>query len=62
MKVGDLVRNIHTVLGGSADDRGVIVEKGNRNDWIVRVVWHNTTEIYQTWMDCSDLEVVSEGR
>ena len=62
MKVGDLVRNIHTMIGGLADDRGVIVEKGSRNDWIVRVVWHNSTEVYQTWMDCSDLEVVSESR
>ena len=64
MKVGDLVRNKHTVLGSISDERGVVVKTHDMppwNDYIVCVVWHNSTEVYKTWMERQDLEVVSEA-
>ena len=30
MRVGDLVRNIHTVRGGEADEHGIIVDDSGR--------------------------------
>ena len=65
VKVGDLVRNKHTVLGSISDERGVVVKIDNKrllDDFIVLVVWHNSTEVYKTWMEPQDLEVVSGGR
>ncbi len=64
MKVGDLVRNKHTVLGSISDERGVVVKivPHYRDNFIVLVAWHNSTEIYKTWMETQDLEVLSEGR
>ena len=64
MKVGDLVRNKHTVLGSISDERGVVIKIDDMphwDDYIVLVVWHNSTEIYKTWMETQDLEVVSEA-
>ena len=66
MKVGDLVRNVHTVFGSISDERGIVLEliKATHNipADCVRVVWHNSMEIYQAWMARGDLEVISESR
>ena len=61
MKVGDLVRNIHTVRGSEADEHGIIVE--DREGWddpdLVKVMWFpNGLVEYMTWMDKDDLEVL----
>ena len=72
MKVGDLVRNKHTVFDGPADERGIIVEvqrakwsneAPSKGHWFVRVVWFNNCVVgeYETWMDGDDLEVVNES-
>ncbi len=74
MKVGDLVRNIHTVRGSEADEHGIIVglslskvssqrtkfwwREKDGND-LVKVMWFpNGLVEYMTWMDKDDLEVL----
>ena len=65
MKVGDLVRNIHTVRGGEADDHGIIVcIIAFVTDQHVKVMWFPRSDLveYMTWMDTDDLEVLNESR
>jgi len=60
MKVGDLVRNIHTVRGGEADEHGIIVGKTRAGDDHVKVMWFpNGLVEYMTWMDIGDLELLA---
>ena len=63
MKVGDLVRNIHTVRGGEADEHGIIVGYAcwdEDGDGLVKVMWFpNGLVEYMTWMDTDDLEVLN---
>ncbi len=66
MKIGDLVRNKHTVVDTPADERGIVVEVAHYPDeepWnpFARVVWVDCADgrDYETWMDCDDLEVVA---
>jgi hypothetical protein len=64
MQVGDLVRNIHTVRGGEADEHGIIVEEAVK-DWagqpMVKVMWFpNGLVEYMTWMDTGDLEIIKK--
>jgi len=68
MNVGDLVRNIHTVRGGEADERGIVVEAQRSQgddpmsdyDYLVRVVWFSGDSDYETWMDTDDLEIIGK--
>ena len=61
MQVGDLVRNIHTVRGGEADEHGIIVDIGEDCHDMVKVMWFpNGLVEYMTWMDLGDLEVICE--
>ena len=67
MKVGDLVRNIHTMRGGKADDHGIIVFRQHdecSDDQHVKVMWFPRSDLveYMTWMDTDDLEVLNESR
>ena len=68
MKVGDLVRNIHTVRGGEADEHGIIVGNDQLSSLPclrghVKVMWFpNGLVEYMTWMDTDDLEVMNESR
>ena len=70
MKVGDLVRNKHTVIDTPADERGIVVEVERTKEggqwshppeYFARVVWVDCADgrDYETWMDCDDLEVVA---
>jgi hypothetical protein len=69
MKVGDLVRNIHTVIGGPLDERGIVIEiqtsKWSDNSalgaYFVLVAWIPLllTGEYESWMDSDDLEVIA---
>ena len=75
MKVGDLVRNKHTVIDTPADEQGIVIEV-QRTEWtnnlhnhalgayFVRVVWFSAvfTGEYESWMDSDDLEVLNEDR
>ena len=63
MKLGDLVRNIHTVRGSEADEHGIIVEYAENPMYpvepepFVKVMWFPKGFVeYMTWMDTSDLE------
>ena len=59
MKVGDLVRNIHTVRGSDADEHGIVVEQAKKGFRLVKVMWFpNGLVEYMTWMDIGDLEVL----
>ena len=61
MNIGDLVRNIHTVRGGEADEHGIIVEYAERcpTEPFVKVMWFpNGLVEYMTWMDTDDLELL----
>ena len=68
MKIGDLVRNIHTVRGGEADEHGIIVGYGDGYGGtmsnLVKVMWFPRCDLveYMTWMDTGDLEVLNESR
>ena len=66
MKIGDLVRNKHTVRGSEADEHGIIVEQAV-DGWVgqpmVKVMWFpNGMVEYMTWMDTGDLEALCEGK
>jgi hypothetical protein len=68
MNVGDLVRNIHTMRGGSSDENGIVVGLPLQDpkhshydmDGMVKVMWFPKWEgvEYSTWMDVCDLEEV----
>ena len=70
MRVGDLVRNKHTVIDSPADERGIVVEvertkeggQWSPHEMFARVVWFNFGSDYESWMDCDDLEVINETR
>ena len=60
MKLGDLVRNKHTVRGSEADEHGIIVGVGEITEAVVKVMWFpNGLVEYMTWMDKDDLEVLN---
>ena len=62
MKLGDLVRNIHTVRGGEADEHGIVVgyDPYGYGAGLVKVMWFpNGLVEYMTWMDTDDLEVLN---
>ena len=67
MKIGDLVRNIHTMRGGEADEHGIIVGlsvelwvEADFPDGHVKVMWFpNGLVEYMTWMNTDDLEVLA---
>ena len=69
MQIGDLVRNIHTMRGGEADEHGIVVGLPVQNpehkhydmDGLVKVMWFpNGLVEYMTWMDTDDLEIIKK--